>query len=466
MGKFAKTLAGLLVSLVLVSFMGVPALAAGEVVEPVLPGRSLADYNAADITAINTMIQNNAGLNARYQINEPWNWDFAAFRGDAVAGMCVEEINLRDQITGIVGGSIVLADMPELKTIVFADVQITEIKLSGLPKVTHFLARGNKIKDLDLSGMPNLTHVQVGINYYNKSWSAKCNTFESISIKGCKKLESFDINHENHSYLNTITNKFIQPDGATINFKHPAKGKIQMYYQWLAGAKPDSRFQLYYPCSDFKAWKFTPSSVKTEHRYTSEQCHIILYAQKTKNITVAVTTQGGTSTAPAAKVSKVNFPQAKLSLTMNKSITIPALAYTSTSKKAKLSYTSSNPGVATVDAKGKIVAVAPGTTTITAKAGGKKDTLKVTVLPTGAKAAKVSKVSGNVPAAMNIGTTKYITAKYTPAKAANVRVTYTSSNSSVVAVDKTGRLVAKQAGTATITIKAGGKSRKYQVTVP
>lgn len=464
MGKLTKTIAVLLVTLLLASATGVPALAATTAPmasTQMAQTQNLSAYDAGDVAAINAMIESNAGLSARYNVNEPWKWDFVDFAG----GSRAVGIRLSVEVSGEIGGAIRLSNLPELQSIALADVGIAEIELSMLPKVESFAARGNAIKDLDLSGMPNLTSVQVDTNFYNKSWSKTCNTFESVSINGCRKIERFSLNHAAHGYLNLIVNKFTNQDGSTVIFNHPDNGKIQMYYQWLTQPKWETRFQFYYPRSDIKSWKFSASTVKTENTYTSDPRHITMYPQKTKKVTVSVTTKSAATTQPTAKVAKVNFPQANARITANKSLSVPAVAYTSDGKTAKVTYTSANAQVATVNSKGKIVAKSPGTTTITAKSGSKKDTLKVTVVAAGTKAIKVSKVTSNVPRLMRVGVTKFITAKYTPTKATDVKVTYASSNSRVVSVDKSGKLVAKQAGTATITVKAGGKSRRYQVTV-
>ena len=56
--------------------------------------------------------------------------------------------------------------------------------------------------------------------------------------------------------------------------------------------------------------------------------------------------------------------------------------------------------------------------------------------------------------------------KYTITKKTYTIVTFKSSNKKVVSVDKNGKLKAKKAGMATITVKtANGKTAKCKVTV-
>jgi uncharacterized protein YjdB len=78
----------------------------------------------------------------------------------------------------------------------------------------------------------------------------------------------------------------------------------------------------------------------------------------------------------------------------------------------------------------------------------------------------VTKVSATVPKTLAVGASAYVTGTYTPTTATGVSVTYSSSNTKVVTIDKAGRLLAKGPGKATVTVKAGGKSAKYTVTVP
>jgi uncharacterized protein YjdB len=145
-------------------------------------------------------------------------------------------------------------------------------------------------------------------------------------------------------------------------------------------------------------------------------------------------------------------------------LTVPVVAYSSNGKTAKLTWTSSNKKVATVSASGKVTAKKTGTVKITAKAeNGKLVTMTVKVV---AKAKKPTKLSiTGAPGTLKKGKTAQLTVKVTPASATNLNVTFKSSKPSVLSVDKAGKLTAQKKGTATITVKAGGKSAKKTVTV-
>ena len=125
-------------------------------------------------------------------------------------------------------------------------------------------------------------------------------------------------------------------------------------------------------------------------------------------------------------------------------------------------YTSQNPSVATVNDAGKITAKAAGKTKITVKAGSKEKTIAVTVTK---KAVKVKSLKMKKAAlTMNKGTQTYVSYKVNPT-GATTTLKWKSSNKNVAAVDQTGKIVAKKAGKATITVTANGKKATVKVSV-
>ena len=99
-------------------------------------------------------------------------------------------------------------------------------------------------------------------------------------------------------------------------------------------------------------------------------------------------------------------------------------------------------------------------------AAGKKlsASIKVKVVKTKHKA-KAKKVTAKVPTSMAVGQVAYVTGRYKPKKATGVKVRYSSTKASVVAIDKVGRVVAVSPGTAKVKVKAGGKTKAYKVRV-
>ena len=121
-----------------------------------------------------------------------------------------------------------------------------------------------------------------------------------------------------------------------------------------------------------------------------------------------------------------------------------------------VTWSSSNPAVATVDQNGNITAVSDGKAVITVKsndAGGKYASCTITVVKAKPVAETVSLNRTNLALVKDDSTNgQYtLTLKVTPADA-DVTVTWSSADSSVAAVDNSGKVTAKGAGTAVITV--------------
>ncbi|HOC14004.1 MAG TPA: Ig-like domain-containing protein [Propionicimonas sp.] len=173
-------------------------------------------------------------------------------------------------------------------------------------------------------------------------------------------------------------------------------------------------------------------------------------------------------------VTTVKFNQNQLRLVKRKTFQLEeGVYYTNVhpAYAAAVTWGSSNSKIATVSGDGIVKAKKSGTVTITAttneltEAGAKASTsIRITVVAKKPKV-KVTKVSASVPTSLKLGQSAYITGSYASAKAAGVKVSYASSNDSVASVDAVGRIVAKNAGTLRITVKAGSKTRTYPVSV-
>ena len=116
-----------------------------------------------------------------------------------------------------------------------------------------------------------------------------------------------------------------------------------------------------------------------------------------------------------------------------------------------LTWTSSNPKVATVDANGVVTAKAKGTATITAAVNGETRTCKVTV-----KAMALNKAKATV----YVKKTQQLTVNGGTGK-----TTWKSSNKKVATVNANGVVKGIKPGTATITATKNGKKFKCKVTV-
>ena len=118
------------------------------------------------------------------------------------------------------------------------------------------------------------------------------------------------------------------------------------------------------------------------------------------------------------------------------------LKITGLKKGQKITWKSSNSKIVAVNKAGKLQAKAKGSATITGTVSKRKYTCKVTVhAPKLNKTAVTLKVSQTYQLKLS-GT--------------NQKITWKSSNSKIVTVNKTGKLFAKSAGNATITAQVNG----------
>ena len=135
--------------------------------------------------------------------------------------------------------------------------------------------------------------------------------------------------------------------------------------------------------------------------------------------------------------------------------TLTATVAPANATTSDVTWTSSNPAVATVDATGLVSGVAAGTAVITATAhdGSQvsgSSTITVTAAPIPVTSITVSPAATSIEA----GTTDTLTATVAPANATTPGVTWTSSDPTVATVDTTGLVTGITAGTVVITATA------------
>jgi len=154
----------------------------------------------------------------------------------------------------------------------------------------------------------------------------------------------------------------------------------------------------------------------------------------------------------------ITVSKSSLSLMMGRTAQVTATVNPSTVSNKSVSWTSSNPVIATVDSKGTIKAVKVGSTTITATAKGapsvKKD-IKVTVMKVVPTSIKLSKSTVNITKNQSLK----VTATVSPTDATNKTVVWKSSNPKVATVDSKGTIKGISNGSATITATAKDNSK-------
>ena len=136
-------------------------------------------------------------------------------------------------------------------------------------------------------------------------------------------------------------------------------------------------------------------------------------------------------------------------------------------KDKSVTWTSLSSGVASVDENGLVTAVSPGEVRIMATStdGGFTAFCKVTVnAPTPVSGVTLDKSL----IVLDVNGTESLTATVAPDDASNKAVTWTSSDSSIVAVDESGTVTMKARGAAVVTVTTadGGKTASCTVTTP
>ena len=115
-----------------------------------------------------------------------------------------------------------------------------------------------------------------------------------------------------------------------------------------------------------------------------------------------------------------------------------------------ITWSSGNTAIATVDASGRVKAIAKGTTIITATVAGQRATCDVIVNNIDV----IEVILNKTTLTLNINANETLTATVRPDDATDQEMTWSSSNTAVATVDNAGKVIAEAAGTATITATA------------
>ena len=133
----------------------------------------------------------------------------------------------------------------------------------------------------------------------------------------------------------------------------------------------------------------------------------------------------------------------------------------------KLTYSSADDSIASVDDKGMVTARKTGDTKITIKASnGVSKEVTVTVTTTHISVTGIALRSGETTLSLVNGDTRYINAKVVPETATNKTLTYSSDKAAIASVAADGMITANGVGSAHITIQAAdGITKVITVTV-
>ncbi|HRX59110.1 MAG TPA: Ig-like domain-containing protein [Eubacteriales bacterium] len=184
----------------------------------------------------------------------------------------------------------------------------------------------------------------------------------------------------------------------------------------------------------------------------------------TVNITATAGTQTATCTITlldSTILTQLNLSKTNAALSVGDTLTLTASLLPSDATNKTLTWTSSNPSVASVSSSGKVTALTAGNTVIKVAAtdgSGLSASCNVNVSTVNVIIVSLNKTSLTLVE----GNSEALTASVYPSNATTPTLKWTSSNTSVATVDSTGKITAKSlSGYAIITAAATDGSGKF-----
>lgn len=134
--------------------------------------------------------------------------------------------------------------------------------------------------------------------------------------------------------------------------------------------------------------------------------------------------------------------------------------------ETKITYSSSDVNVATVNGLGRISAVNIGKSTITVTAGGISQSFQLNVVEKEDSTIEVSEIEiGEHESEVEVGKTITISGTVLPSDATDSKITYSSSNPLIATVNSTGEVKGIKKGKVNITLSAGKVKKEIKLTV-
>ena len=166
-------------------------------------------------------------------------------------------------------------------------------------------------------------------------------------------------------------------------------------------------------------------------------------------------------------VTGVTLNRTELSLPENQTATLAATVEPDNATNKDVTWSSSDGAIATVNADGVVTAVAPGTAIVAVTTVDQNKTATCTVTVTPATVSVTGVTLSQDSMSLNKGDSEALTATVLPADATNKNVTWSSSDEAVATVSADGVVTACGAGEATITVTTedGGFTDACRVTV-
>ena len=177
-----------------------------------------------------------------------------------------------------------------------------------------------------------------------------------------------------------------------------------------------------------------------------------------------------TVTSPTVSVTSVTVSPSEASVSINGTLQLTPNVKPSTATNRSVTWSSSNPSVATVSNTGLVTGKAAGTATITVKTNDGNKTATSTITVTDSSITVIHPEGVTLTPASDtiaVGATKALTATVTPEDAADKSITWSSSDTNIATVSDLGEVTAIAEGNATITATTvdGNKTATSAITI-
>ena len=192
---------------------------------------------------------------------------------------------------------------------------------------------------------------------------------------------------------------------------------------------------------------------------------LVIDRKSFKSLKAAEIVIEGGDTPSVINVSSVQLNESAMSLSVGETGNLTATVNPSDATDKTVTWSSSNTAVATVDANGKVTAVAAGEAVITVTTTDGNKTANCTVTVTSTTIPVESITLDKTELNLVEGQTATITATVSPDNATNKVVTWRSRSTAVATVDANGNVTAVAAGTTMIIASADGEMAFCDVTV-
>ncbi len=367
------------------------------------------------------------------------------------------------------------------------DLDLRNFNTSKVRYIYDMFANCSSLKSVNLTSFDTSQVLNMGGMFY------QCENLEAVDLSNfntanatimsemfykCKKLTELDLSNFNTSQVKNMGRMFYQCSGLKkldlSNFNTSTNWNLKEFLYLCSNLEEvnlssfdtsnvTNASNMFSSCSSLKII-YTPKAIP-------ESLTIYLprtYADLKNNRTDYLTKDFCKTTLVDVNylVSEIKLSSSTLTVHVGKTGQLTATVFPEKAIAKTVSWKSSNTAVATVDANGKVTAVAPGTATITATAtdvGGVSASCSVTIpqLVTGITLNKSSM-------SLHTGKNESLTVTISPGNATNKAVTWKSSDATVATVSTSGKVTAVAPGKATITVTAkdgSGKSASCEVTV-